>query len=65
MIGGGSAQEAKHARKIKPIRENGNLLLCTLLFGNVAVNTILSIILAEITSGGYSNHYSLCFLLYL
>eukprot|EP00290_Baffinella_frigidus_P002445 CAMPEP_0180186904 /NCGR_PEP_ID=MMETSP0986-20121125/43239_1 /TAXON_ID=697907 /ORGANISM="non described non described, Strain CCMP2293" /LENGTH=692 /DNA_ID=CAMNT_0022140953 /DNA_START=14 /DNA_END=2093 /DNA_ORIENTATION=+ len=49
-----SAQERKdagHAQRIYPFRKRGNLLLCTLLFGNVAVNCLLSIILANLTSG--------------
>lgn len=41
----------KDAVKIYKIRENGNLLLCTLLIGNVAVNSALSIFLSSITSG--------------
>jgi hypothetical protein len=44
-------REAGYARKIYPFRKRGNLLLCTLLFGNVAVNCLLSIILADLTSG--------------
>lgn len=36
---------------IYPIREKGNLLLTTLLLGNVAVNTTLSIFLGSIASG--------------
>lgn len=38
-------------QKIIPVRANGNLLLCTLLLGNVAVNALLSIVLANLTSG--------------
>jgi metal transporter CNNM len=41
----------KNAEKIYPIRENGNLLLTTLLLGNVAVNTTLSLFLGTIASG--------------
>lgn len=41
----------KNAEIIYPVRKRGNLLLCTLLLGNVAVNTALSIFLGSITSG--------------
>tara|TARA_B100000508_G_scaffold29758_2_gene22508 strand:+ start:345 stop:1307 length:963 start_codon:yes stop_codon:yes gene_type:complete len=41
----------KNAKKIYPVRERGNLLLTTLLLGNVAVNTTLSIFLGSIASG--------------
>ncbi len=41
----------KNAKKIYPLRKRGNLLLTTLLIGNVAVNAALSIFLGSITSG--------------
>ncbi len=41
----------KDAKKIYPIRKKGNLLLTTLLLGNVAVNAILSIFLGTVASG--------------
>ena len=41
----------KKAAKIYPLRKKGNLLLCTLLLGNVAVNAVLAIFLGSITSG--------------
>lgn len=41
----------KDAIKVFKIRKDGNLLLCTLLIGNVAVNSTLSIYLGSITSG--------------
>jgi len=48
-------RRAKHgdleAKAIYPVRKQGNLLLTTLLLGNVAVNTTLSIFLGTIASG--------------
>jgi metal transporter CNNM len=41
----------KNAATIYPVREKGNLLLATLLLGNVTVNTTLSIFLGSIASG--------------
>ena len=40
-----------NARKVYPVRKHGNLLLTTLLIGNVAVNAVLSVFLGSITSG--------------
>ena len=44
-------KEAKHAEIIAPVRKQGNLLLCTLLLGNVAVNSLLSIFMAQLSGG--------------
>ena len=41
----------KQAQRVYNLRKNGNLLLCTLLIGNVAVNATLSIFLGSIASG--------------
>jgi len=41
----------KRAKKIYPIRKKGNLLLVTLLLGNVAVNSTIAIFMGSIASG--------------
>ncbi|CAE7262250.1 cnnm4 [Symbiodinium natans] len=48
---GENKELARCAAKIAPIRESGNQLLCTLLLGNVAVNSALSILTADIANG--------------
>lgn len=47
----GTEREKYYARKIYPVRRQGNYLLCTLLFGNVMANTGISILLGDLTSG--------------
>ena len=51
IIDGGNPEEARLASLIKPVREKGNLLLCTLLLGNTVVNSSLSILMAGFLSG--------------
>ena len=41
----------KNAKKVYAVRKRGNFLLCTLLLGNVAVNSTLAIFLGDIVSG--------------
>ncbi len=41
----------EEAKRVLPLRVKGNQLLTTLLLGNVAVNSALSIFLADITTG--------------
>ncbi|XP_062399419.1 metal transporter CNNM4 [Sardina pilchardus] len=49
----GTDKERKYARKIEPIRRKGNYLLCSLLLGNVLVNTTLTILLDDLIGSGF------------
>ncbi|XP_051950734.1 metal transporter CNNM4 isoform X1 [Xyrauchen texanus] len=48
----GTDKEKNYARKIEPIRRKGNYLLCSLLLGNVLVNTTLTILLDDLIGSG-------------
>ncbi|XP_036450484.1 metal transporter CNNM4 isoform X2 [Colossoma macropomum] len=48
----GTEKEKRYARKIEPIRRKGNYLLCSLLLGNVLVNTTLTIFLDDLIGSG-------------
>ncbi|XP_036384437.1 metal transporter CNNM4-like isoform X1 [Megalops cyprinoides] len=48
----GTEKEKRYARKIEPIRSKGNYLLCSLLLGNVLVNTTLTILLDDLIGSG-------------
>ncbi|XP_061119049.1 metal transporter CNNM4 [Conger conger] len=48
----GTDKEKRYARKIEPIRSKGNYLLCSLLLGNVLVNTTLTILLDDLIGSG-------------
>ena len=51
VMAGDDSNAARYAKTIYPLRKQGNLLLCTLLLGNVAVNSLMAIFSAEIFSG--------------
>ncbi|XP_030057526.1 metal transporter CNNM4 isoform X2 [Microcaecilia unicolor] len=48
----GTDKEKRYAKKIEPIRRKGNYLLCSLLLGNVLVNTTLTILLDDLIGSG-------------
>ncbi|VDL91030.1 unnamed protein product [Schistocephalus solidus] len=48
----GDPDEKRYAKAIRPVREKGNLLLCTVLLGNVLVNTSLTILMDNLTGSG-------------
>ena len=48
---GGTEEEKRDASLLAPVRAKGNLLLCTLVLGNVAVTSLESILLAGLTDG--------------
>ncbi|XP_068746703.1 metal transporter CNNM2-like [Montipora capricornis] len=48
----GNANEQSYAKAIQPIRKHGNYLLCTLLLGNVLVNTSFTVLLDGIIGDG-------------
>jgi metal transporter CNNM len=47
-----SSKQRKYANQIKPIRQNGHLLLVTLLLANMIVNESLPVISDPILGGG-------------
>mmetsp|Transcript_105218 Transcript_105218/g.234879 ORF Transcript_105218/g.234879 Transcript_105218/m.234879 type:complete len:388 (-) Transcript_105218:53-1216(-) len=49
--GSSEPQEVANAKRIRPLRKRGNLLLCTLLLGNTLVNAMIAILLADIAAG--------------
>lgn len=61
----GTELEKRYARKILPVRKHGNFLLCSLLIGNTAVNSALSIVSSSIFGGVYGLISSTVVILYI
>ncbi|XP_062913267.1 metal transporter CNNM4-like [Mobula hypostoma] len=49
----GSDSERRHAKSIEPVRRQGNYLLCSLLLGNVLVNSTLTVLLDALLGSGW------------
>ncbi|XP_035776030.1 metal transporter CNNM4-like isoform X2 [Anopheles albimanus] len=47
----GTDKEKRYAKAIQPVRDHGNFLLCSILLGNVLVNSTFTILLDSLTSG--------------
>ncbi len=50
----GTPKEQSYAAKIYPLRKRGNFLLCTILLGNVLVNSVSTLLLGDMLSGIYA-----------
>lgn len=50
----GDEAEKRYARTIEPLRKRGNFLLCTILLSNVAINSTLTVLLDQLTTGLYA-----------
>jgi len=51
ISGSEDPREILYAKRIRPLRKHGNLLLCTLLLGCTLVNAIIAVLLADLTGG--------------
>lgn len=63
IIACGEADQQRWAKRILPLRRRGNLLLCTLLLGNTAVNSFIAIVTADLTAGVIGAVLSTAFIL--
>lgn len=51
LINTGNESERKYAKIIQPVRNHGNFLLCSILLGNVLVNSMNATVMGSLTSG--------------
>lgn len=51
LINTGNESERKYAKIIQPVRNHGNYLLCSILLGNVLVNSTNATVMGSLTSG--------------
>ena len=51
VLNSGTDTEKRYAKKIQPLRNHGNYLLCSLLLGNVLVNVVLTILMDDLSTG--------------
>ncbi|KII69775.1 Metal transporter CNNM2 [Thelohanellus kitauei] len=51
IISTGSSSERKNAKAVLPLRNQGNVLLCAILFGNTIANSATAVLLEKLTSG--------------
>jgi metal transporter CNNM len=58
--GSDNPKEVLYAKRIRPLRKRGNLLLCTLLLGCTLVNAIIAILLADLTGGTVGTILTTC-----
>ncbi|KAG4076902.1 hypothetical protein HA402_015889 [Bradysia odoriphaga] len=54
LINTGNANERKYAKIIQPVRNHGNFLLCSILLGNVLVNSTNAAVMGGLMSGPFA-----------
>lgn len=51
IAGSDDSSEIKYAKRIRPLRKRGNLLLCTLVLGCTLLNAVVAVLLADLANG--------------